>query len=76
EIVIASDDNTIRRPDKSSDTYSFGSITLQALSGHIPYHHLRSDVCVILHLSKGIKPPRRSASDKRRNLGVDPELLG
>ncbi|KAF8870829.1 kinase-like domain-containing protein [Infundibulicybe gibba] len=58
EIVIASDDNTIRRPDKSSDTYSFGSITLQALSGHIPYHHLRSDVCVILHLSKGIKPPR------------------
>ncbi|KAF9022811.1 kinase-like protein [Hymenopellis radicata] len=41
-----------------SDIYSFGSVTLEILSGRIPYHYVRSDAQVIIELHRGNKPRR------------------
>ncbi|KAH7871132.1 uncharacterized protein C8R40DRAFT_1122895 [Lentinula edodes] len=45
-----------------SDIYSFGSVTLEILSGRIPYHYIRSDAQVIFELAQGRKPRRPNAS--------------
>ncbi|KAF8905415.1 hypothetical protein CPB85DRAFT_1437360 [Mucidula mucida] len=41
-----------------SDIYSFGSVTLEILSGRIPYDYVRSDAQVIIELHRGNKPRR------------------
>jgi serine/threonine protein kinase len=43
---------------KYSDIYSYGSVTLQVLSGKLPYHDLRRDAEVLIELHHGIHPPR------------------
>ncbi|KAJ7715264.1 TKL/TKL-ccin protein kinase [Mycena metata] len=45
-----------------SDIYSFGSVTLEILSGRIPYHYLRQDAQVVIELHKGNKPRRPAVS--------------
>jgi len=45
-----------------SDIYSFGSVTLEILSGRIPYHYIRSDAQVIFELARGKKPRRPATS--------------
>ncbi|KAJ7715268.1 kinase-like domain-containing protein [Mycena metata] len=45
-----------------SDIYSFGSVTLEILSGRIPYHYLRKDAQVVIELHKGNKPRRPAVS--------------
>ncbi|KAF9074431.1 hypothetical protein BDP27DRAFT_1317072 [Rhodocollybia butyracea] len=45
-----------------SDIYSFGSVTLEILSGRIPYHYIRNDAQVIFEMAKGRKPRRPTAS--------------
>ncbi|KAJ7731934.1 TKL/TKL-ccin protein kinase [Mycena maculata] len=45
-----------------SDIYSFGSVTLEILSGRIPYHYLRSDAQVVIEIHKGNKPRRPAQS--------------
>ncbi|KAJ3742898.1 TKL/TKL-ccin protein kinase [Lentinula detonsa] len=45
-----------------SDIYSFGSVTLEILSGRIPYHYIRGDAQVIFELAHGRKPRRPTAS--------------
>ncbi|KAJ7085379.1 TKL/TKL-ccin protein kinase [Mycena belliarum] len=44
-----------------SDIYSFGSVTLEILSGRIPYHYLR-DIQVVIEVHKGNKPRRPAQS--------------
>ncbi|KAJ7145696.1 TKL/TKL-ccin protein kinase [Mycena epipterygia] len=44
-----------------SDIYSFGSVTLEILSGRIPYFYLR-DVQVVIEIHKGNKPRRPAQS--------------
>ncbi|KAJ7030108.1 TKL/TKL-ccin protein kinase [Mycena alexandri] len=45
-----------------NDIYSFGSVTLEILSGRIPYHYLRQDAQVVIELHKGNKPRRPAVS--------------
>ncbi|KAJ7166663.1 TKL/TKL-ccin protein kinase [Mycena filopes] len=45
-----------------SDIYSFGSVTLEILSGRIPYHYLRQDAQVVIELHRGNKPRRPAVS--------------
>ncbi|KAJ3972535.1 TKL/TKL-ccin protein kinase [Lentinula raphanica] len=45
-----------------SDIYSFGSVTLEILTGRIPYHYIRTDAQVIFELAQGRKPRRPIAS--------------
>jgi len=45
-----------------SDIYSFGSVTLEILSGRIPYHYIRNDAQVIFELARGKKPRRPAPS--------------
>ncbi|KAJ4480939.1 hypothetical protein J3R30DRAFT_3287727 [Lentinula aciculospora] len=45
-----------------SDIYSFGSVTLEILSGRIPYHYIRGDAQVIFEMAQGRKPRRPNAS--------------
>ncbi|THV01710.1 hypothetical protein K435DRAFT_775967 [Dendrothele bispora CBS 962.96] len=49
------------KPTTRSDIYSFGSVTLEILSGRIPYHYVRNDAQVIIELHKGNKPRRPAA---------------
>ncbi|KAI5118718.1 hypothetical protein M0805_004516 [Coniferiporia weirii] len=45
----------------SSDVYSYGSLTLEILSGKVPYHYLKHDGQVLIELSKRIKPERTAS---------------
>ncbi|KAJ6501810.1 TKL/TKL-ccin protein kinase [Mycena vulgaris] len=45
-----------------SDIYSFGSVTLEILSGRIPYHYVRTDAQVVIEIHKGNKPRRPAQS--------------
>ncbi|KDR83111.1 hypothetical protein GALMADRAFT_113318 [Galerina marginata CBS 339.88] len=55
------DENNTPAIGTSSDIYSFGSVTLEILSGRMPYHYLRTDAQVVIQLHQGIRP-RRPAS--------------
>ncbi|KAJ7688637.1 kinase-like domain-containing protein, partial [Mycena rosella] len=44
------------------DIYSFGSVTLEILSGRIPYHYLRTDAQVMIEIHKGNQPRRPATS--------------
>ncbi|KIJ09885.1 hypothetical protein PAXINDRAFT_86829, partial [Paxillus involutus ATCC 200175] len=57
-------------PTPQSDTYSFGGIMLQILTGKIPYHYYRRDQPVLIALSKGEIPKRPS-----RTLVTDKQWL-
>jgi len=41
-----------------SDIYSYGSVVLEVLSGHVPYSYLLRDAQVIIEVHKGVKPRR------------------
>ncbi|KAJ7325546.1 kinase-like protein [Mycena albidolilacea] len=41
-----------------SDIYSFGSVTLEILSGRIPYFYIKGDAQVVIEIHKGNKPRR------------------
>ncbi|KAJ7657789.1 TKL/TKL-ccin protein kinase [Mycena polygramma] len=45
-----------------SDIYSFGSVTLEILSGRIPYFYLKSDAQVVIEMHKGHRPRRPASS--------------
>ncbi|KDR84190.1 hypothetical protein GALMADRAFT_133541 [Galerina marginata CBS 339.88] len=45
---------------KRCDIYSFGSVTLQVISGRIPYENIRHDMRVLMELMNGTYPPRPS----------------
>ncbi|KAJ7278948.1 TKL/TKL-ccin protein kinase [Mycena rebaudengoi] len=45
-----------------SDIYSFGSVTLEILSGRVPYHYLRTDAQVVIEIHRGNKPRRPAES--------------
>ncbi|KIK57557.1 hypothetical protein GYMLUDRAFT_46128 [Collybiopsis luxurians FD-317 M1] len=49
-------------PTKKSDIYSFGSVTLEILSGRVPYHYIPGDAQVIFELAQGRKPRRPASS--------------
>jgi len=62
---LSNDDDEDRAPPvltTRSDIYSFGSVTLEILSGRVPYHYLRSDAQVVIELHKGNKPRRPAQS--------------
>ncbi|KAJ7819194.1 TKL/TKL-ccin protein kinase [Mycena olivaceomarginata] len=41
-----------------SDIYSFGSVTLEILSGRMPYFYIKTDAQVVIEIHKGNKPRR------------------
>ncbi|KAJ7817544.1 kinase-like domain-containing protein [Mycena olivaceomarginata] len=41
-----------------SDIYSFGSVTLEILSGRMPYFYIKTDAQVVIEIHKGNKPCR------------------
>ncbi|KAJ6542835.1 TKL/TKL-ccin protein kinase [Mycena capillaripes] len=45
-----------------SDIYSFGSVTLEILSGRIPYFYVKTDAQVVIEMHKGNKPRRPATS--------------
>ncbi|KAJ7468748.1 TKL/TKL-ccin protein kinase [Mycena latifolia] len=45
-----------------SDIYSFGSVTLEILSGRIPFHYLQSEAQVVIEIHKGNRPRRPADS--------------
>ncbi|KAJ7228136.1 hypothetical protein B0H12DRAFT_1003901, partial [Mycena haematopus] len=45
-----------------SDIYSFGSVTLEILSGRMPYFYIKTDAQVVIEIYKGNKPRRPSQS--------------
>ncbi|KAK0462909.1 TKL/TKL-ccin protein kinase [Desarmillaria tabescens] len=61
---LLGDDEDDRVPSLTtmSDVYSFGSVTLEILSGRIPYHYVRTDAQVIIELHNGKKPRRPAPS--------------
>ncbi|KAF5362671.1 hypothetical protein D9758_009634 [Tetrapyrgos nigripes] len=58
ELFLPDDQGQLSPVSFAGDTYSFASVWLQVLSGHIPYHHLKNEVVIILQLSRGERPPR------------------
>ncbi|THU99271.1 kinase-like protein [Dendrothele bispora CBS 962.96] len=58
EIFLPDDHGQLASVSFAGDVYSFGSVWLQILTGHIPYHHLKNEVAVIIQLSRGERPPR------------------
>lgn len=40
------------------DVYSFSNVTLQVLSGKVPYHNIKSTDCILLTVAHGILPSR------------------
>ncbi|KAN0080140.1 Protein kinase-like domain containing protein [Tylopilus felleus] len=57
-------------PTTQSDTYSFGGIMLQILSGKVPYHHYSRDAQIIATLFRGETPARPDdprVTDRRWN---------
>ncbi|KAK0201152.1 TKL/TKL-ccin protein kinase [Desarmillaria ectypa] len=61
---LLGDDEDDRVPSLTtmSDIYSFGSVTLEILSGRIPYHYVRTDAQVVIELHNGKKPRRPAPS--------------
>jgi hypothetical protein len=45
-----------------SDIYSFGSVTLEILSGRMPYFYIKTDAQVVIEIHKGNKPRRPAQS--------------
>ncbi|KAK0213720.1 TKL/TKL-ccin protein kinase [Armillaria fumosa] len=62
--LLLRDDEDDKMPPLTtmSDIYSFGSVTLEILSGRIPYHYVRTDVQVVIELHNGKKPRRPATS--------------
>ncbi|KAK0471351.1 TKL/TKL-ccin protein kinase [Armillaria novae-zelandiae] len=56
------EDDRVPSPTTMSDIYSFGSVTLEILSGRIPYHYVRTDAQVVIELHNGKKPRRPAPS--------------
>ncbi|KAJ8517768.1 hypothetical protein ONZ45_g5107 [Pleurotus djamor] len=59
---ISADDDVLPLPTAQSDIYSFGSITLQTLTGRLPYHYMRTDGQVLIELARGRRPRRPTDS--------------
>ncbi|KAG2360654.1 kinase-like domain-containing protein [Suillus spraguei] len=51
-------DDPTNRPSKEADIYSFGSITLQVLSGKVPYYYIKQQMQIIVMVADGKKPRR------------------
>jgi len=45
-----------------SDIYSFGSVTLEILSGRMPYFYIKTDAQVVIEIHKGNRPRRPAQS--------------
>ncbi|KAG1788858.1 kinase-like domain-containing protein, partial [Suillus plorans] len=58
ELLLEKEDGSPTRPSEQSDIYSFGGIMLLVFTNKIPYHHLRRDVMIFLHLSRSETPSR------------------
>ncbi|KAI9571670.1 kinase-like protein, partial [Boletus coccyginus] len=48
-----------------ADIYSFGSITLQTLSGKPPFHGIQRVAQIVIMISRGCQPPREPGWDGR-----------
>ncbi|KAG7442683.1 uncharacterized protein BT62DRAFT_935709 [Guyanagaster necrorhizus] len=63
KILLGDDeDDRVTSLTTMSDIYSFGSVTLEILSGRIPYHYVRTDAQVVIELHNGKKPRRPAPS--------------
>ncbi|KIM89876.1 hypothetical protein PILCRDRAFT_44473, partial [Piloderma croceum F 1598] len=58
ELYRINEDNSVPPVTSHSDIYSFGSVMLEVLSGHVPYSYLLRDAQVIIEVHKGVKPRR------------------
>ncbi|KAN0091371.1 Protein kinase-like domain containing protein [Tylopilus felleus] len=56
---------TTQLSSRRADIYSFGSITLQILSGKLPFHGVQRVVQIVIMISRGTKPSREPAWDGR-----------
>ncbi|KIJ10913.1 hypothetical protein PAXINDRAFT_16135 [Paxillus involutus ATCC 200175] len=63
-VHVSGDEENIPQvpPTPRSDTYAFGGIMLQVLTGKIPYHYYPRDERVLLALSRGETPKRPSGA--------------
>ncbi|KAJ7157940.1 TKL/TKL-ccin protein kinase [Mycena crocata] len=63
---LSTDDSEDEQPVPAittrSDIYSFGSVTLEILSGRVPYHYIKGDAQVVIEIHKGNKPRRPAQS--------------
>ncbi|KAJ8591267.1 kinase-like protein [Rhizopogon salebrosus TDB-379] len=57
ELLEVSETGLPVRPNKHSDTYSFGGIMLQVITSRIPYYYLH-EPAVVLSVGGGVKPDR------------------
>ncbi|KAJ6476375.1 TKL/TKL-ccin protein kinase [Mycena sanguinolenta] len=63
-ILSTEDDEVQETPvlTPRSDIYSFGSVTLEILSGRMPYFYIKTDAQVVIEIHKGNKPRRPAQS--------------
>ncbi|KAK6977031.1 putative TKL/TKL-ccin protein kinase [Favolaschia claudopus] len=63
---LSSDDDEesqeMSRPTPRNDIYSYGSVTLEILSGRMPYFYIKTDAQVIIEIHRGNKPRRPAHS--------------
>ncbi|KZT25001.1 kinase-like protein [Neolentinus lepideus HHB14362 ss-1] len=64
ELVKLRSEGKTPKAGKECDIYSFGSVTLQVLSGRIPYHYLQN-IQILWYLINGTKPVRPVEADSR-----------
>ncbi|KIM73779.1 hypothetical protein PILCRDRAFT_828831 [Piloderma croceum F 1598] len=56
ELYCIYEDHTSPVATAASDVYSYGSLTLQVLTGQVPYHYIKSDLQVVFEIHKGLHP--------------------
>ncbi|KAF8169113.1 hypothetical protein K438DRAFT_2024728 [Mycena galopus ATCC 62051] len=65
-LSLDDDDDAAETPvvalTSKSDIYSFGSVTLEILSGRMPYFYIKTDAQVVIEIHKGNKPRRPAQS--------------
>ncbi|KAF7975961.1 hypothetical protein HWV62_8092 [Athelia sp. TMB] len=58
ELFQVPDDGSVPTVNTHSDVYSYGSVTLEILSGNVPFSYLLRDAQVVMEVFKGVKPRR------------------
>ncbi|KZP27947.1 hypothetical protein FIBSPDRAFT_1039924 [Athelia psychrophila] len=58
ELYHGIEEGSVSTVNTHSDVYSYGSVTLEVLSGHVPFSYLLRDAQVVMEVFKGVKPRR------------------